>query len=161
MDFAHSYVAEVDRVLAAAVSLFPAERAAVEVHRSPAPAGSDLPEGDSGLASGTGEAAGRYRSDDARAAALSDALRAAVQDAVAQAQEANESARAISQTAATGARAVLAEGAEPDNLVLLVSHMDDRLAAMQTHIEQTRQRLQVSAQKIEALGADMAATRSA
>lgn len=161
MDFAHSYVAEVDRVLAAAVSLFPAEPAAVELPRSPAPAGGDLPEGDSGLASGAGEAAGRYRSDDARAAALNDALRSAFQEAVAQAQEANESAWAISQTAATRARSVLAEGTEPHNLVLLVSQMDGRLAAMQSHIEQTRQRLQVSAQKIQALGADMAATRPA
>ncbi len=119
----------------------------------------DLPDGgDSGLASAAGgEAAGRYRSDDARAVALSDALHSSVAEAVAHAQEANQSAKAISQTAATGARAVLAEGGtDPHNLVLLVSQMDERLAAMQEHIEQTRQRLQASAQRITAHGgADM------
>ncbi|KDE97200.1 hypothetical protein Y900_028430 [Mycolicibacterium aromaticivorans JS19b1 = JCM 16368] len=156
MDFAaQSYVAQVDRILAAAVSLFPAESHSGELQRSAAPSGGDLPDGDSGLASAAGEAAGRYRSDDARAVALSDALHSSVAEAVAHAQEANQSAKAISQTAATGARAVLAEGTDPHNLVLLVSQMDERLAAMQEHIEQTRQRLQASAQRITAHGADM------
>lgn len=161
MDFAHSYVAQVDRILAAAVSLFPAESHAAELQRSTAPAGGDLPEGGSGLAAAAGEAAGRYRSDDARAAALSDALHSSVMEAVTHVRQANESARAISQTAATGARAVLAEGSDPRNLVLLVSQMDARLAAMQDHIQQTRQRLQASAQKIRAHGAEMTATRRA
>ncbi|WP_036424913.1 hypothetical protein [Mycolicibacterium vinylchloridicum] len=156
MDFAaQSYVAQVDRILAAAVSLFPAQSDSGELQRSAAPSGGDLPEGDSGLASAAGEAAARYRSNDARAVALSDALHGSVAEAVRHAQEANESAKAISHTAATGARAVLAEGPDPHNLVLLVSQMDDRLAAMQEHIEQTRQRLQASAQKITAHGADM------
>ena len=77
-------------------------------------------------------------------------------EAITQARQACESARAISHTAATGARAVLAEGADPHNLVLLVSQMDDRLAAMQDHIRVTRQRLDASAQKIAAHQAEIA-----
>ena len=156
MDAAQSYVAQVDRILAAAVSLFPAETHGAELQRDPAPAGRDLPDGDSGLATATGEASDRYRRDDARAVALSDALHSSVAEAVTHARQANESARAIAQTAATGARAVLAEGSDPHNLVLLVSQMDDRLAAMQDHIKQTRERLHVSAQKIAAHQAEIA-----
>jgi hypothetical protein len=161
MDFAHGYVGQVDRILAAAVSLFPAENQTADLQRAPAPAGGDVPESGSGLASAAEEAAGRYRSDDARASALSDALDSAVKEAAAHARQANESARTISQAATTGGRAVLAEGTEPHNLVLLVSQMDDRLAAMQEHIDQTRQRLLAAAQKIQSHGAEMAATRPA
>jgi hypothetical protein len=150
MDAAQSYVAQVDRILAAAVSLFPAEEHGADLQRNPAPMGGDVPDGDSGLAAATGEASSRYRRDDARAVALSDALHSTVTEAVTHARQASASARAISHTAATSARAVLAEGSEPHNLVLLVSRMDDRLAAMQDQIAQTRQRLQVSAQKIAA-----------
>jgi hypothetical protein len=148
MDAAQSYVAQVDRILAAAVSLFPAEEHGADLQRNPAPMGGDLPDGDSGLAAAAGEASSRYRRDDSRAVALSDALHSTVTEAVTHARQASESARAISHTAATSALAVLAEGSEPHNLVLLVSRMDDRLAAMQDQIAQTRQRLQVSAQKI-------------
>lgn len=158
---AHSYIAEVNRILSAAVSLFPAENSTVELRRDPAPAGGELPEGDSGLASAAEEAAGRYRSDDARATALSEALHGAVNDAATHARQANESARSISQAAATSARAVLAEGPEPHNLVLLVKQMNGRLAAMQEHVDQTRQELQAAAQKIQAHGAEMTATRRA
>ena len=161
MDFAHGYVAQVDRILAAAASLFPAEGRTADLQRDSAPAVGDLPEGVSGLTAAAEEAADRYRSDDARASALSDALHSAVKEAAAHARQANESARTISQSAATGARAVLAEGTEPHNLVLLVSQMDDRLAAMQEHIDQTRQRLLAAAQKIQSHGAEMAATRPA
>ena len=157
MDFAaQSYVAQLDRILAAAASLFPAESHDAELQRSSAPTGGALPDGESGLAAAAGEASTRYRRDDARAVALSDALHSSVMEAVTHAREANVSARAISQTAATGARAVLAEGTDPHNLVLLVSQMDDRLAAMQEHIEQSRQRLPESAQKIAAHRAEMA-----
>lgn len=162
MDFAaQSYVAQVDRTLAAAVSLFPAESHGSELQRSPAPATAGFPEGDSGLAAAAGEAAVRYRRDDARATALSDALHSSVTEAVTHARQGNESARAISHTAATGARAVLAEGTDPHNLVLLVSQMDDRLAAMQEHIERTRQRLSGSAQKIATHTMEMAQTQHA
>jgi hypothetical protein len=156
MDAAQSYVAQVDRILTAAVSLFPAEEHGADLQRDPAPAGRDLPDGDSGLAASAGEASSRYLRHDARAVALNDALHSSVAEAITQAQQANESARAISQTAASGARAVLAEGADPHNLVLLVSQMDDRLAAMQDHIKQTRQGLHVSAQKIAAHQAEIA-----
>ncbi|MGY4646656.1 hypothetical protein [Mycobacterium sp. URHB0021] len=161
MELAHGYVAEVDRILAAAVSLFPAEHQGLELRRDPAPTGADIPDGRSGLAAAAEEAAARYRSDDARATALSDALHSEVRDAVTHAQQANDSARAIRHTATTGARAVIAEGGEPHNMVLLVSQMDDRLAAMQDHIGQTRQRLLAAAQKIQAHGAEMTATRHA
>ncbi len=110
MDATQSYVAQVDRILAAAVSLFPAEAHGAELQRDPAPAGGDLPDGDSGLAAATGAASDRYRRDDARAVALSDALYSSVTEAFTHARQARESARAIAQTAATGARAVLAEG---------------------------------------------------
>ena len=157
MDFAaQSYVAQVDRILAAAVALFPDAAHRAGLQRDPAPAVAALPDGDSGLAVATGEASSRYRSDDARAVALSDALHSSVAEAITHAQQANESARAISQTAATGARAVLSEGTDPHNLVLLVSQMDDRLAAMQDHIKVTRERLAASAQKIAAHQAEIA-----
>ena len=111
------------------------------------------------MAAAAEQAATNYRSDDARATALSEQLHGEVRDAAAHAQQANDSARAIRQTATTSARAVIAEGGEPHNMVLLVSQMDERLAAMQDQIGHTRQRLQSATQKIQAHGADMAAVR--
>lgn len=159
MEFAHGYVAEVDRILAAAVSIFPGSAAVADLRQEPAPIGRDLPDGSSGLAAAAEGAAARYRSEDARATALNDALHSEVAEAAAHAQQANDSARAIRHTATTSARAVIAEGDEPHNMVLLVSQMDDRLAAMQEHIALTRQRLEASAQKIAAHGAEMALTQ--
>jgi hypothetical protein len=159
MDVAHGYVAQVDRILTAAVSLFPAHTPTADVRRATAPTGGDIPEGGSRLAAATEEATGRYRSGDARAAALCDAVHEAVTEAAAHASRASESARTIAQAAGTRARAVLAEGSEPHNLVLLVRQMDSRLAAMQEHIDQTRQKMHASAQKIGVHAAEMAATR--
>ena len=159
MEFAHRYAAEVDRVLAAAVSIFPTSVQGAELRRDLAPADADVPKGRSGLAAAAEEAAATYRTDDARATALSDALHGRVTDAAAHAQQGNDSARAIRQTASAGARAVIAEGGEPHHVVLLVSQMDDHLAAMQDQIGQTRQQLQAAAHGIAALGADMAATQ--
>ena len=159
MEFAHGYVAAVDRILAAAVSIFPADPQSAEVKGDPAALGADVPEGRSGLAAAAEEAASRYRHDDARAAALNDALHSEVIDAVSHAHQAIDAARTIRKTATTSARAVIAEGGEPHNMVLLVSQMDDRLAAMQDQIGQTRERLQAAAQRIETHGAEMAATR--
>lgn len=158
MEPADSYAAEVNRLLAAAVSLFPTEQQPVELQRPVAPA-VDLPDGGSGLAAAAEQAAQGYRNDDARAAGLSEALHDAVKQASDQAQQAGESALAIQQTAATEAQAATSEGQDPRNLVLLVSQMDDRLRAMQEHIEHTRQGFETAAQRIEAHGLDMAAIR--
>ena len=120
MEPADSYAAEVNRLLAAAVSLFPTEQQPVELQRPAAPT-VDLPDGGSGLATAAEQAAQGYRDDDARAAGLSEALYGAVKQASDQAQQAGASALAIRQTAATEAQAVTAEGQDPHNLVLLVS----------------------------------------
>ncbi len=158
MEPADNYAAEVNRLLAAAVSLFPTEQQLVELQRDAAPA-VDLPDGHSGLAAAAEQAAQSYRNDDARATGLSDALHDAVKQASDHAQEAGASALAIRHTAATEAQAVTSEGQDPHNLVLLVSQMDDRLRAMQEHIEQARQRFETAAQRIEAHGVEMAAIR--
>lgn len=158
MEPADSYTAEVNRLLAAAVSLFPSEQQPVELQRGGAP-GVDLPDGVSGLAAAAEQAAQGYHNDDARAAGLSDALHDAVKQASDQAQQACAAALAIRQTALTEAQAVTAEGDDPHNLVLLVSQMDDRLRAMQDHIEDTREGFVAAAQRIEAHGVEMAAIR--
>lgn len=160
MELAHSYVAEVDRVLAAAVSLFPTEQQRAQLLHDTAPA-VDLPGGRGGLAEAAEEAAQLYRTDDARVAGLSDALSEAVKQVSAQAQQGGASALAIRQTAATGAQAVTAEGSAPHNLILLVSQMDDRLSAMQEQIDHTRQRFETAAQRIQAHGAEMSTIRQA
>ena len=158
MEPADSYAAEVNRLLAAAVSLFPTEQHPVELQRPAAPT-VDLPDGGSGLATAAEQAAQGYRDDDVRAAGLSEALYGAVKQASDQAQQAGASAMAIRRTAATEAQAVTAEGQDPHKLVLLVSRMDDRLRAMQEHIEHTREGFAASAQRIEAHGVEMAAIR--
>jgi hypothetical protein len=158
MESADSYAAEVDRLLAAAVSLFPSEQQPVELQRGAAP-GVDLPDGVSGLVAAAEQATQGYHHDDARAAGLSDALHDAVKQASGQAQQAGAAALAIRQTALTEAQAVTAEGHDPHNLVLLVSQMDDRLRAMQDHIEHTREGFAAAAQRIEAHGVEMAAIR--
>jgi hypothetical protein len=158
MEFADSYVVEVDRLLAAAASLFPTEQQLAELQQHPAPA-ADLPEGGSGLAAAAEQAAQSYRTDDARAASLSGGLHDVVRQVSAQAQQDGASALAIRQTASAGARAVVGEGSAPHNLVLLVSHMDDRLRAMQEQLDTTRARFETAAQQIQAHGADMAAIR--
>jgi hypothetical protein len=43
---------------------------------------------------------------------------------------------------------------------LLVSAMDDRLAAMQSHIAQTREQMLVSAERIRAHSAELAAVEA-
>lgn len=160
MGIGESYVAQVDSILAAAVSLFPdrtstpaAELAAARV------AGGDVPEGGSGLAAAAEDAAARYRSDDGRAAAVSDAFREAVRDAAAVAARAGETAHGIAQAAGAQAAAALGEGSEPHNLTQLVRQMDRRLAAMQEHIRHTREQLEASAQQITAHAAEMGTLR--
>lgn len=160
MELVHSYVAEVDRLLAAAVSLFPTEHQLAELRHDPVQA-VDLPAGGGGMAAAAEEAAQHYRADDARAAGLSEALHDAVKQVSAQAQQDGAAALAIRQTATTDAHAVTSEGAAPHNLVLLVSQMDDRLRAMQEHIDGTRQRFEVAAQRIQTHGAEIAAVRQA
>lgn len=160
MELVHSYVAEVDRLLAAAVSLFPTEHQLAELHHDPVPS-VELPVGGGGMAAAAEEAAQHYRADDARAAGLSEALHDAVKQVSAQARQDSASAVAIRQTATTDAQAVASEGAAPHNLVLLVSQMDDRLRAMQEQIDRTRERFEVAAQRIQAHGAEIAAVRQA
>ncbi|KKE98394.1 hypothetical protein WN67_29495 [Mycolicibacterium obuense] len=162
MGIGNSYVAQVDRILAAAVSLFPDQNSAPATEPAEArAAGEEIPEGGSGLAAAAEDAAARYRSDDARAAALSDAFREAVRDAATIATRAGETAQGIARAACAQAEVALGERPEPHNLTQLVRQMDGRLAAMQEHIRYTRQQLEVSAQQINAHAAEMAALRQA
>lgn len=163
MGIGDSYVAQVDRILAAAVSLFPDRASTPAALSAPAAVagGRDVPEGASGMAAAAEDAAARYRSDDARAAALSDAFREAVRDAATVATRAGETAQGIARAAGAQATVALGEGPEPHNLTQLVRQMDGRLAAMQEHIRHTRQQLEASAQQITAHAAEMAALRQA
>ena len=162
MGIGDNYVAQVDRILATAVSLFPDRASTPAALSAPAGvAGGGVPEGASGMAAAAEDAAARYRSDDARAAALSDAFQEAVRDAAAIATRAGETARGIARAAGAQAIVALGERPEPHDLTQLVRKMDGRLAAMQEHIRHTRQQLEVSAQQITARGAEMAALRQA
>lgn len=159
MESVNSYAAEVDRLLAAAVSVFPADPPAlIEVrHDSVVPA--TAPGGVSGLADAVSGAAGDYHSADARASGTSDRLHDVLEEVAAQLRRDAAAASDIRHTAAAGAQAIVGEGQAPHNLVLLVTEMDGRVAAMQEQIELTQQRLAAAAQGIQEQGAQLAVIR--
>lgn len=129
-----AYIAQVDRLLAAAEGLFPAPRpdpAAVAGHVPTAP----VPQADSGLAKGARTAAHGYQHRWNDVSTLDHQTDRAAWQGSAQAQNGRAAATALRRDAAVTAAAVAPATGSPSGLPVLVSSMDDRLAAIQRHID--------------------------
>ena len=160
MDEVGGYLAHTDRVLAAALALFP------DGERVP---GTGLggqwpqplaPEGASGLAGATERAAAGYRQAGARIAELTAAIDAAATAAVEDGQRARAVAAGIRETARTRAAGITPETDTPEGLVLLVQSMDERLASMQQHIAAVREQMRANAERIRQQSVELAAVRA-
>jgi hypothetical protein len=154
MDLVRSYAKQVDRVLAAACTLFPGAEVIAQLEDAPAPTVIP-PEGRGGLAAGAHSAASSYRTKNARAGAVTADLRGAAGEAAAAARQGAQAAAAIRQTAATDAVAITAATHSPEGVVLLVARMDERLAAMQDQISATRSRLESAAERVASHGQEL------
>jgi hypothetical protein len=160
MDDVGGYLAHTDRVLASALALFPdgdAIPGAGLGGQWPQPA---APEGASGLAAATEEAAAGYRQAGGRIAELTAAIDAAATTAIEDGQRARAAATGIRETARTRAAGIRPETDTPEGLVLLVQSMDERLAAMQQHIAAVRDQMRANAERIRQQSVELAAVRA-
>src|SRR6476620_9223190 len=134
MDEVGGYLAHTDRVLAAALAVFPDDGEPVPSsglggqwpQRSP-------PEGASALDGATEGAAAGNQNARARIAALTAAIDESAATAVEDGQQAGAAAAGIRDTARTRAAGITPETDTPEGMVLLVSNMDERASAMQQH----------------------------
>ena len=156
VDSVAGYTTQIDRLLAAACTLFPAGDA--PVHGDAEASGSpQLPEGRSGLGAAVGAAVDTHGHITARAIELHELIGQTMRAAAADARGAGTAAAGVRQAAHTAAAAINGATSAPDGTVLLVASMDERLAAMQGHIGDTRQRLGEAAARLAQHTAELAA----
>ena len=160
MDDVGGYLAYTDRVLAAALAVFPdgepVPRAGLGGDwPQPSP-----PEGASALAGATEGAAAGYQRAGARIAALTSAIDEVATTAVEDGRRARAAAAGIRETARTRAAGITPETDTPEGMVLLVSSMDERLASMQQHIAAVREQMRGSAERIREQAVELAAVRA-
>ena len=155
------YLAYTDRVLAAALAVFPDDGEPVPSAGlggqwpQPSP-----PEGASALAGATEGAAAGYEKAGARIAALTAAIDESAATAVGDGQQARTTAAAIRETARTRAAGITPETDTPAGMVLLVSSMDERVSAMQQHIAAVREQMRAHAERIRQRAVELAAVRA-
>ena len=160
MDEVGGYLAHTDRVLAAALAVFPDGEpvpAAGLAGEWPQPA---PPEGASGLAGATERAAAGYQKAGARIAALTSAVDVAANAAAEDGQRARAAAVGIRETARTRAAGITPETDTLEGVTLLVTSMDERLAAMQQHIAAVREQMRANAERIREQAVELAAVRA-
>lgn len=158
-DVVGGYLAQSDRLLAAACALFPVDRVvpAVEVEGDwPEPA---FPEGMSGLVGAAEQASTGYRQAGVRVAELTAALNEAVTAAAQDGERAGAAAAGIREAARSQGTALRPATDTPEGVGLLVASMDERLAAMQEHIVATREQMRASAERIRQCAVELAAVR--
>jgi hypothetical protein len=161
MDEVGGYLAHIDRVLAAALALFPDDGEPV---RSSGLGGQwpqlSPPEGASALAGATEGAAAGYQKAGARIAALTAAIDESAATAVEDGRQARTAAAGIRETARTRAAGITPETDTPEGMVLLVSSMDERVSAMQQHIAAVREQMRAHAERIRQQAVELAAVRA-
>lgn len=144
------YVEQVDRLLAAACALFPADEP------TPAPAMTaqwvqgqqSPPHGFSALASGAARAADEYGRAASRVVEATEATERVLATAAAQAGEAAATAVSIRDSARGQADAIMPAAQAPDGVDMLVSTMEERLAAMQQLVASTREQMRMAAEQL-------------
>ncbi|MEX3772003.1 hypothetical protein ABFW14_34465 [Mycolicibacterium fortuitum] len=151
---AQDYVAQIDRLLAAAGAVFPDPSQRPELPAWEGPTLEPPPDGGGGLAERATESADTYNRMVSEAATQDAAVRetlAAMIDAV---QRGSRDMEALRDAARTQAAAILPEksdGKAPEELKLLTETMDERLGAAQTVIASTRVALEQAAQRLRAI----------
>jgi hypothetical protein len=160
MDDVGGYQAHTDRVLAAALAVFPdgepVPRAGL-VGDWPQPS---PPQGAGGLGGRTEQAAAGYQRAGARIAALTSAIDEMATTVVEDGRQARAAAAAIRDTARTRAAGITPETDTPEGVVLLVTSMDERLASMQRHIAAVREQMRTSAERMRQQAVELAAVRA-
>jgi len=160
MDEVGGYLEHTDRVLAAALAVFPDDGERVPASGlagqwpQPSP-----PEGASALAGATEGTAAGYQKAGARIAALTAAIDESAATAVEDGHQARAAAAGIRETARTRAAGITPETDTPAGMVLLVSSMDERVSAMQQHIAAVREQMRAHAERIRQQAVELAAVR--
>jgi hypothetical protein len=160
MDDVGGYLAYTERVLAAALAVFPdGEPVSTAALGGQWPQPSP-PEGASGLGGATERAAAGYQRAGGRIAELTAAIDAAATAAVDDGRRARAVAAGIRETARTRAAGISPETDAPEAMVLLVQSLDERLASMQQHISAVREQMRANAERIRQHGVELAAVRA-
>ena len=157
MNDVDAYVTHMNRLLDSACTLFPNGQSPTAAPAGEAPPAASAPDGASELARGAEAGGEQYRRAGARITALEEAIRQAVDDAVAEGRRGAEAAAAIRDGARSEAGALAPSTQAPEGLGHLVTALDDRLAAMQTEISSTRLAMHGAAERIRAHSAELAA----
>lgn len=151
---AQDYVAQIDRLLAAAGAVFPDPSQRPELPAWEAPTVEPPPAGGGGLAERAAESADTYSRMVSEAATQDAAVRetlAAMIDAVQRGSRDMEAIRDAARSQAAGILPEKSDGKAPEELKLLTETMDERLGAAQTVIASTRAALEQAAQKLRAI----------
>lgn len=155
---AQDYVAQIDRLLAAAGAVFPDASQRPELPAWEAPTIEAPPAGGGVLAGRTTELTETYTRMVAEAATRDSAIRETLATMIDAVQRGSRDMEAIRAAARAEAAGILPEksgdGKASERLKLLTETMDERLGAAQAVIAATRAELEQAAQKLRAINAD-------
>ena len=141
-----AYVAQVDRVLAAAQGVFPAAGGPGSVMTQ----GPGVPAApaDSGLGAGAANAGEGYKRTWGTVTELDDQTNGTSATGAAEGQNGRTGATGVRQSAASAAAAIAPATGSPSGVKTLVTSMDDRLAAMQRQLDTTKAQNQLLATRM-------------
>lgn len=147
---AQPYVAQVDRLLAAAASIFPDPAQRLEPIEVESPAVADIPGGGGRLSAAADEATTRYSNALTEANAVNNDIAETAAGAADAARRGSEALARIRDSARSQAAAIAPtdQPAPPEALKALVETMDAKLQAAQDQIASTRGELEQAAQRL-------------
>ncbi|SBS78139.1 conserved hypothetical protein [uncultured Mycobacterium sp.] len=141
-----AYIAQVDRVLAAAQGVFPAAGGPGSV-QSQGPGVPAAPP-DSALSAGAGNAGDGYKRTWGTVTGLDAQTNGTSAAGAAEGQNGRAGATGVRQSAASAAAAIAPATGSPAGVKTLVTNMDDRLAAMQRQLDSTKAQNQLLATRM-------------